>query len=94
MMPRQTGANMTKHQAISKVVHALRAAGIPIYNDGGPRLKSTPGVAVRLGWRNGTLDVMVYDGGATLDQVRAAIGGGWREVYTNEAGAMITIAPA
>lgn len=82
---------MTKHSAIATVVHAVRAAGLPIHEEATLRRPSVPGVAVRLGWRRGTVDVLVH--GVDLAPVREVISAaGWREVYVNERGGCVSVA--
>jgi len=80
---------MTKHAAITAALTSLRAAGIPVYQAATPRRAMVPGVAVRLGWRPGTLDVSAHK--VDLAPIRAALAGAWTEVYVNEPGASVSV---
>ena len=86
-------AKHTKHTAVATIVHAVRTAGLPIYKAGNARRPTVPGVAVRLGWRRGTVDVHVHGTGTSFADLTAAIPDGWRVIYTNEPGLALSIAP-
>ena len=83
---------MTKHEAIARVVHALRAAGLATYKRSTARAESVPGVSVTLIDRRGVLGLCIYGlsgaaGAAALASAREALAAlGCREIYVNEPG--------
>ena len=83
---------MNKNAAVATAVHAIKAARLPIYKAATTRRAAVPGVAVRLGHRRGTVAVFVNGPGVSFDAVRDALAG-WREVYVNERGECLCVAP-
>lgn len=88
---------MTRQEAVGQVVAIVKGAGLPIMKPATARTKMVPGVAVRLGWRKGTIDIGANgdDANKHMSAVVAAVTtNGWRVVYANPAGHAYSIARA